>query len=420
MKGYGAVLPNRRFVALWLGQGVSNFGDALTRIALVILVSERTTSPLALSVVIAVQMVPMLFIGPFAGSLVDRLNPKKVMIAADIVRAALVAGVAVAPSLDWVYVLAFLSATASLFFMPARSATIPELVGSENILTATALSQVTYQTIMLVGPAAGGALVGLLGTWAAFAIDAVSFLASAAVTLAVRFPAVPRSTRPATAAGVWADLVEGMRFLWDTRALRLAILTLGGSVVGFGFFNILYIHLLRNELAVPATQFGLLESAGAVGTAVMTAVIGQFGRKWARGRMILNGVSGLGAITVVLGWSWGWSIVLAAVVVSGVAEAMVEAPLAALFMEKTPGNMRGRVFAATNSLLNVSGIIGWAAAGPLIGLVGTRWALTVVGLYVLVVGLVPRGLATYKELNRRGEEATDENSQKVGAAATPS
>lgn len=429
MKGYGSVLSNRRYVALWLGQSVSNFGDALTRIALVILVSERTSSPLALSAIIAVQMAPMLFLGPFAGSFVDRLNPKKVMLAADLVRAALIAGIIAAPSLTVVYALAFLSATASLFFMPARSATIPELVGKENILTATALSQVTYQTIMLIGPAAGGAIVGFVGTWAAFAIDAASFVVSASVTFLVRFPKIPRSTRPATAGGVWDDLVEGVRFLWDTRVLQFAILTLGGTVVGFGFFSIIYMHLLRNELGIAPTQFGLLESAGAAGAALMTVIIGQFGQKWARGRLILNGVAALGAIAVVLGWNWGWSVLLVAAVASGVAEATVNVPLAALFMERTPARMRGRVFAATNSLLNVSGIIGWVGAGPLVDAIGTRWALTLVGAYVLIIALVPRRLAGYRELNLSGEalgvepggtgEAV-ERSEKVGVSATPS
>ncbi|MEW6226782.1 MAG: MFS transporter [Bacillota bacterium] len=410
--GYGAVLRDSRFVRLWIGQSISNFGDALTRVALLVLVAEATRSAAAISAVSAVQIVPMVAFGPFIGVLVDRWNRKAVMIASDVLRGVIMLGVVFAPNLWTVYALAFLSATASLFFMPARTAVVPEIVGKENYISATALAQVTYQAITLIGPAAAGAIAGLFGTRSAFLTDSITFFLSAFFTLTVRCPAIPVARERLTVGGFFKSFRQGIEFLAGNRVLRYLVVVFIIAVSALGFVTVLGPDYYLNILRMKPQAFGTLQSIQAIGMLVGAALVGQYAAKLGRGRAILTGLAMMGAWSLAFVAKPGYLFLAPWGLLVGLALSTIQVPLSAVFVERTAVELRGRVFSVTNSLMNVSSLVGLGFGGVVARAFGTANCMGVCGTVVLAVAALAGRHPAYRELN--GEVVT----MQVGQGAT--
>jgi len=416
-QGFGPVLKNRRLVALWLGQAVSNFGDALARIALIILITDRTRSPVALSLLMASQAVPMVLLGPFIGVLVDRWDKKRVMIAADLLRSACALLLMLGPPLTVIYAVAVAVVTLSLFFMPARSTAIVEIVGREQYLSAVSLSQSTFHALNLIGPAIGGALIGLFGAAAAFGINAATFGVSAVVTLAVPFPPLPRAQRRASAAEYWASLREGLGFLRQDQRLWFLVRFFGPAAAGLGLAGLLLLNYVRNDLALPPAEFGLIQSVEAFGMLAATLAIGQFGSAWPRGRMIFDGFLVAGLLIAAFIFNPGFYPLLAMLGLFGLALGFVQLPVSALFGVLTPVDKRGRVFATTNSLIQVANLVGYAAAGAVASFMSTGVALGLAGGVVVVASLALRRDPAYRLLNAADTAPESEAAASSGPAA---
>lgn len=398
-RGYGKVLRSSKFLRLWLGQAISNFGDALTRIALVILVTEKTHAAGPISIVMTVQMIPMLFLGPFIGVLVDRWNRKRIMLAADLLRAVIIAGILFAPNLGTIYVLSFLSATVGLFFMPARSAVIMEIVGKADMMSAVSLSQVTYQTITILGPMIGGALVGMLGTWIGFTVDAITFACSALFTLSVAFPALPVADERISVKAFFRDFADGMRFIWQTKVVRFLIAGFWVFMMAGGVINVLEINYWRNILHISAAQLGSLEMTMAVGALLTATFLGQFGTAWPKGRMIVTALLLVGMISVFYYFQPGYYMLLLMMFLFGIADVTLNIPISTLLVTLVPVAMRGRVSSAAYSLINMTSVLGMAIAAPASALVGTTGALGLAGVILILAAVVSPFFPAYRLLN---------------------
>ncbi len=189
------ILGLRDFRYLWLGQIVSNFGDALTHLTLILLINRITGgSTAAIAFLLIALALPYAVIGLFAGVVVDRLDRKRIMVVSDILRGVLVlafiiVGAGGTDSLWPIYVIAFLHACVGAFFTPARSATIPNLVPREGLLSANSLSQISFVMFRVLGTATAGMIIGLFQLfWPAFIIDAASFFISAVLISQLRLP----------------------------------------------------------------------------------------------------------------------------------------------------------------------------------------------------------------------------------------
>ncbi|MGI6359404.1 MAG: MFS transporter [Bacillota bacterium] len=171
--GYSPLFNNRHWLLLWLGQAVSSLGDAIYRIALLLLVTELNSSPLALTAMVAVQTGTGILLGPVAGVLADRHTRRGLMLSAEIVRLLAVLLLVKARSVPFLICLALLHSAAKAMSAPARSALIPDLVGEEAYVSAASLNESTISLVSLIGPLLGGLVIGRLGFSAAFMLDAV-------------------------------------------------------------------------------------------------------------------------------------------------------------------------------------------------------------------------------------------------------
>src|SRR5215203_4318000 len=181
------LLRNARFLRLWIGQGTSFVGDAVSIIALVVLVVEITGSASAVGGALVARLLPTIA-SPLAGVLADRFDRRIVLVGSDLARAVLVLGLVFARDLATIYVLVFLMGLARTVFNPTVRAAFPSVVGGGDLSRANALISGTFSVSETAGPALGGLLVATVGTDAAFVADAVTYLISATLLSTVPLP----------------------------------------------------------------------------------------------------------------------------------------------------------------------------------------------------------------------------------------
>jgi len=270
---------NKQFRMLWYGQLVSQLGDWFDSIAIFALLLRLTNSGTAVSLVLVAQFLPPAIVGLGAGVVVDRLPRKQVMIAADLVRAALVPLLLViqSPDMVWLaYVATALKFAVGAFFEPARQAAIPSIVAEDELIAANAISSITWSAMLAIGAALGGVVVGFLGTTTAFVIDGLSFLLSAFFIARIVLPA--RIANQTASTGL-EDLREAARYLRQHPRITLYAFTKGFWSIGSG--ALLLLSLYGRELFPlgkdSALSIGLLYAARGLGTGIGPVLASRFG-----------------------------------------------------------------------------------------------------------------------------------------------
>lgn len=347
---------------------LSTAGDELARVALTVLVYQRTNSPLLSALTFAISHFPWLIGGPLLSTLADRLPRHRVLIATDVVRAVLLALMAI-PGMPLLVLLGMLLLVSLCAppFESARSALMADVLDGERYAVATSLTTVTLQVAQVVGFLAGGALVALHPSLA-LGIDAATFAISA-LWLSARLQRRPAPSAPSAGASLWRDTAEGLRFLAGTRRMLAIIALLWlGALFANAWEGIA--APLADELGRGSMAIGVLLAANPAGVVVGGLLLGRFVPARRRERMVVPLVilsllpllaGGLVAGTTAAGTS-SFTTLLALLFVSGLGAAWL-IPLNISFVQATPAPLRGRAFGvAVSGLYGVQGL-GALAAG---------------------------------------------------------
>ena len=388
----------REFRALFSTLVLSSVGDELARVALTVLVYQRTSSPLLSALTFGIGYLPWLLGGPVLSAIADRLPRHQVLIASDVLRALLVAAMAI-PGMPMPALLALLLVVslAAPPFDSARSALQADILDDDRYAVASSVTNVSVQLTQVVGFLLAGALVAVSSPGAALLFDAATFLVSA-LWLGLR---LQRRPAPAGATDVrtsiWQDTVEGLRFIARTPRLRSIIAVLWVATL---------FALAPEGLAVPfaaqlgqdSTGVGILLAAAPLGIVVGALVVGRWVAPGRRDRLVAPLVllslvplvaAGLIAATADPG-PVAFGLVVALMFASGLGSAWT-LPLNVSFVQAVPASYRGRAFGvAVSGLAGVQGI-GVLAAGALAELLPPGGVIAVaggVGLLAVVVPLV--------------------------------
>ena len=393
--GYWALVSgNKNFRRLWGGTLVSLLGDWFNTIALYVLVTELTGSPLALGAVFITKMLPWAVAAPLAGVLVDRYNRRGLMIGMDMLRAVIVLGFLLIDQpaeVPWLSVLLPAQVLAGAVFNPAKSAAIPNVTTPRELLTANALMSATWSTMLAVGAALGGFAVEALGTNAVVWIDSATYLVSAAFILATT---IPQDTEPAEAS-LWRsavrEIADGWRHLrTHPRIGRFAFAKATWAVSGGALVYMLALLGDRIAPSALAAGIGVLFMARGVGTGIGPIVVRALFQERRQWPVVIGGAVALcGLCYVGIGlvpWSSQGGIValICLLVVLGHAASGGNWVLSTVILQKrTADRYRGRVF-STDWLL----VMGTESASILVGstLLELNW-LTLEGS-VLAFGIV--------------------------------
>lgn len=412
--GLWPVFRNRNFLTLWSGQVFSQIADKVYLVLMIAIISASFKSPDQtisgwVSAIMISFTIPAVLFGSLAGVYVDRWRKKPVLVLTNLLRGVLVA---ILPALLWatdgwaiaslpvgfyiLLVVTFLVSTLTQFFAPAEQAVIPLIVKENNLLPANSLYTTTMMASVIVGFAVGEPLLGLADKLLA-PIDGGSGLgksvlvgvsyAIAGILLLLMTTHEAKIDDTIERAHPWEDIKDGISYLQKQVQVRSALIQL---IVLFSVFAALAVLAVRLAEVIPnirSSQFGFLLAAGGVGLAIGAVAIGQFGQRFSRPQLGLVGSLGMAAMLSGLSLApaqlWPSVGLIGGI---GLFGAMVGIPMQTTIQEKTPEEMRGKVFGLQNNVVNIALSLPLALAGIAETFLGLRVVFGLLAMMVAVGG----------------------------------
>jgi dTMP kinase len=342
-----------------------------------------------------VEFAPTILIGLTLGPLVDRLSRRSLMIGSDLARAGVFFALPFAPNAATIVALAAVAGLATGFFKPAAGAGLPNLVPADELAQANGLLQTVENLSWAVGPVIGGALTAAAGPHAAYWLNGVSFLVSAALVTGIA-PRLLQSTAALTK-GHWRDLADGLSAVTRSRALLtvLVVWTIGSLAVGI--VNVAEIFLAKDTFHAGDLGYGLIFTAIGTGLVIGGFVAPLLDERVGVAKLYTLSLAVMGAGFVAAAVSpnvWVASVFAA---IAGIGNGAAIVCNMVLVQRGASDALRGRAFTMIWSLNFVAIGVGMFAAGVIVDQVGARWAwggaggvlvVAAVAAYVLTRGVM--------------------------------
>jgi len=389
--GLKDLLKIRDFRQLWFGQIVSDLGDSMTNLALLLLVNHLTGSTAALATMAIMLALPSLTFGLFAGVIVDRVDRKRIMIISDMLRGVFVLGFMLVdgPEKIWVlYSIGFIQASVATFFNPARGALIPNIVPKEGLLSANSISQTSRIIFGLLGMGLAGLIIGQFEQYRLiFSLDAVTFFISMLLISRIRYAhQVGAEKDPINVKHIFSELREGLKLTFSNRLLTGAIIAFAVTMLGLGAVNILLVPLLINDLMVPETWFAAIElsqTAGMILAGILVATLAsRLKPTWILAvALILLGIDV--ALMSLPTQVWHIMIIL---FFAGLVITPLQAAGSTIIQTAVPDEVRGRTGSANNALITSAQLVSMGLAGVLADILGARMVFVLGGALVSLAG----------------------------------
>jgi predicted MFS family arabinose efflux permease len=383
---YRSLFSERQFTALFIAQAISLTGDQLARVAIATLVFSETGSAFLTALIYAVTYLPWLVGGPLLGGLADRLPRRAVMVSCQLTSAVLVALMAV-PGMPLIALAAllFVVILAESPFLSARASLLVDVLPDDRYVLASAMNQLTIQAAQVVGFAAGGALIRLIGPRDALLVNALSFLVSAAlVRFGVRVHGAIASVQLGNS---WERMKTGAKVVFGDPRLR--------GLVLLGWLATFWV--VPEGLAAPyaegdATAIGLLLASQPIGSVVGGVVLSRLVRPATR-LEVMGWLAVMSCLPLVFFFSTPpLPLAVGLLVISGIGTTY-NLPANAAFMQALPAERRGQAFGLVSA-----GLV--AGQGISIAIAGACAELTSPGVVIGVAGVL--GVAAALSLSGAG------------------
>lgn len=398
-------LKFRSFRSLFGAQIFSDLGNWLDLITLQVIVAYHWgLDEMALAAVIIALGLPWVIIGPFASVFVDRLPKKQMMVICLFLRILFVGGLFFAPNLYVLLIFVFLKGTVAGIYDPARQSMIRFTIPDDHLPEAVTLSQLSSNTMKIMGPALGGGIIALFGAKSPFLFEAVGFFI--AILLLLTLPNMDEQETNAKNKSkninrdnghFWKELLDGIKHISYTPLLKSSVILSSIAFFIIFLYDGLFVFIAQN-LGFTEGNFGLLISALGLGSVSGSLLMGNW-THWKRkplhlmssaflfsGSLIIT--IGLGSIGIVNLPQVGWVI---GAFFLGFMSSSESAPYGFVLQSETPKHMMGRVSAVATSLQTFSMLIAPAAGsllakwiGVSIVLIGAGGATCLLGTIVLI------------------------------------
>jgi MFS family permease len=422
-RGFGPVLANRPFRALWFAQLLAQTSQNAINFIQMVLIEKLTGSAMHLGLIILAFSLPGVLFSPIAGVAVDRFPKKWILVGSNLTRLVLALSYIVILNLlsgTWelvaIYVVTFLMATLAQFFAPAEAATIPLLVGENLLLPANSLFTLTMAISQVIGLLILGPLAtSLLQVQGGFLLIALMYLGA---TLAVS--TLPMDKRPGghqqTAAfgwqQVWDDFREGWRFVSRQRKIQAAMAQLVTVATLVMVMAMIAPGYAARVLGIQAENAVIVFAPAGIGMLLATGIVGRWGYRL---RRVGFGPVGL-VITGLTFAGMGWvaldyqrllqpilhvypgatfsltSATMALCLVLGMSLASVNILAQTTLQQESPPNIRGRVFSVQFMLNTLIGIPPMLALAGVADAIGIPRVLEIVGLMAIAMAFVSMGI----------------------------
>ncbi|HUR16971.1 MAG TPA: MFS transporter [Candidatus Limnocylindrales bacterium] len=423
------VLRNRRFLALWVAQVVTQVGGNMVLYGLTVQVFGLTRSSTSVSLLILSFLVPAVIFGAVAGVYVDRIDRRLILVATNVLRAAFFLAILfVINDIGLILLLTALISTLTTFFGPAEAAMIPVVVPRKQLLAANSLHVLTLQASFFLGFALLGPLVvNLAGQQVLLIAVGASYLVGAALCWFLpKYNPSRQDVQPdgghalgeaaealgdagTAVASTFSQLLDGLRYIRQNRTVFWPLTYLAVTASLIGVLGVLGPGFATQVLGLSEKDFVVVVLPLGVGLVMGIFALNIYGKYFSRRRGIEAGLVGLGvtllALSVAQGFTTRFSLgplisLLAVVIVvaffAGVAYAFVAVPAQTQLQEELPANIRGRVFGVLNMLVSVASFVPIIVVGPIADAVGTSLVIQGSSVVVLLVaaGSILRGHST--------------------------
>ena len=401
---------NRNFRFLWFGQIVSLLGDWFNLVASAALVGMLTQSGLAVGSLFVVRMLAPFLVSPIAGVVADRYNRKHVLIAADLIRAAVVLAFLLVrkPGDVWLlYTLTAVQMAMTGFFDPAHTAILPNISNKRELGAVNALSSATWSVMLALGAALGGLFSGIFGMYPAFVIDTFTFLLSAALLAQVRMPAkLATAAADKTVAAAVGQYLRGLRYLRAHKDVLIVALQKATMALFLATaFLVIQVSIAQQVFTVGqgggislGLMFGLTGVGSAFGPIAARKLTGDdpSSLKEAIAYGYLLAIAGMMVTAPLL----SLSMVLLGSFVRSIGSGIIWVFSTQLLLQMAPDEVRGRVFASDFMFF----YLGSALASSLVGAaLDTSLTITSIIWVLAALSVVPTVLWTLWVVKGRRE-----------------
>jgi predicted MFS family arabinose efflux permease len=393
-RGFRALLKNRPFMLMWIGQLFSQIADKIFFVLLIALLGNYQTTPgmenSMRSTLMLAFTLPAIFFGSAGGIFVDRYRKKPVLVAADIIRGILTVAIPWLPREFMVLlILTFVISTVTQFFAPAEQAVIPLLVRRENLMAANALFATTTMGALIVGFAVGEPLLSLARNWGIeygreLLVGGLYLLSGIIMQLVTIKEKKSQDIKVATV-HPWSDFKAGLRYLQRNRLVWNAMLQLTLLYSVFAALTVLTIEIAA-EIGLRETQFGFLLAASGVGMALGAGILGHWGDRFHHKPLPLYGFLSMAFVLAVFTFTSNLPLGLGLSALLGLGASLIGVPMQTLIQQQTPPEMHGKVFGFQNNAVNIALSLPLAITGPLADALGLRTVLLGMSIFVIVVG----------------------------------
>lgn len=392
---------------------ISLLGSALVEFALAWYLTIETGSATILATAVMIALLPQVILGPFIGPLIDRWNRKRIMIGADLAIALVTVGLVLLFYFDaiqvWhIYVAMIARAIGQAFHFPAMQATIPLIVPAKHLVRISGLTQMFQGIINIAAPPAGALLIGIIPMQGVLSIDIITAAIAITCMALVTIPKTIKSAG-AVAGNVIKEMVEGFRYIWTWKGLRILIL-LAALLNLFLIppFTLLPI-LVTTHLEGDVLKLGWLEAAFGIGVILGGLVLGAWGGFKKGTLTVIMGVAVSGVAVIVLGFTSVKLLLMAvtACFVIGMGLTLANAPILAIMQKTIANDMQGRVFSLLGAISAAATPLGLIIAGPLADSFGISILYFIAGTATLILCITGASIPSVMSLGSDAEDKKD-------------
>jgi predicted MFS family arabinose efflux permease len=393
--GFAAILKNRGFMLLWIGQLFSQLADKVLLVLLISLVTkylpENVVNDTGRFYLYMAFTVPAILFGSAGGVIVDRVPKKLVMVGSDLVRGTMTLLIPFLPREFAVLLLiTFIISTVTQFFAPAEQATIPLLVRRESLMAANALFSSTMMGALIIGNAVGDSMLRLArGFSEGFGQEIVVgglYLISAAIMMPINFKERRPLDDEKTALNPLKDFVQGLRYLKKNRLVWNAMLQIVTLYCVFAALVELAIRLAL-KLGLEETKYTFFVASAGVGMVIGAVAIGSLGEKLHHKPLPLIGFLTMAFALAMLTFAQNLPFALGLCVLLGLGAAFINVPMQTLIQQQTPPAMHGKVFGFQNHAVNIALSLPLLLTTRLANAFGLTAVLIGMSITVAVVGV---------------------------------
>lgn len=390
--GATSIWKNRNFTLFFSGQLISKLGDGIYTLGLIWMMHVLTNSGLMMSLTLATGLIPRVLIGPVIGVLVDRLPKRLTLVTTDFIRAALMASLTILTMLHLVpawslLVFSFVLSAMATLFSPAYVVSQKVVVGSDGLLQANSLQQISTNISQIAGPALAGLIIGSFGLGASFLIDTFTFVVSAISLLLVRFEEPPQSTGDLSAMSIARDIRGGASILSNIPLLRvLTPVMLLYNFGACGLENLLIVQFVSNILHRGVFAVGAMSTCIAIGELVSGLALTVLNRRIQDMRSLVLNMMISSVAIFAIGFSRSIWVMGALLLVAGFCISIINIVFFTSIQESIPTHALGRVSSLIGALFDVVTPPAQICFGALVAILPSGILISAIGAFGLLTG----------------------------------